>query len=122
MSLSPDGSKVAAAVGEPNGRFDVRVYDLTRGEKHASPLDGPSCNPIWTADGRMITYLSGTVGQIVNKPSNGLGEPAVVASTTDRVAPTSWPPDGRRLLYMNFSGGKGPRTWCMKLDRMIIPC
>ena len=96
MSLSPDGSKVAAAVGEPNGRFDIRVYDLTRGGETRITADGASYNPIWTPDGKMITYLSGTVGdQIVNKPSNGLGEHAVVASISDRMAPTSWSPDDR---------------------------
>jgi hypothetical protein len=31
----------------------------------------------------------------VNKPSNGLGEHAVVASISDRMAPTSWSPDDR---------------------------
>jgi hypothetical protein len=49
----------------------------------------------------MITYLRGTVGgQIVSKPSNGLGEPSVVVSTAGRMAPTSWSGDG-----------KEPRTW-----------
>jgi serine/threonine protein kinase len=118
VSLSPDGTKVATSVGQPSGDTEVWVYDLVRGgETRLTFGNGVAFDPIWTRDGQAVTYILAERGrsagnnEIVSKPSTGLGAESVVIAHAYRVAPNSWSPDGRHLLYMNFAGGKGPRLW-----------
>ncbi len=115
VSLSPDGTKAATSVGQPGGA-DVWVYDLVHGgETRLTFGNNVGFAPIWTPDGRAVTYVSAQRdaggGEIVSKPSTGQGTEAAVVAHASRVVPNSWSPDARHLLYMNFAGGKGPRVW-----------
>lgn len=118
VSLSPDGTKVTTSVGQPSGETEVWVYNLAQGgETRVTFGNSVAFDPIWTPDGQAVTYVLAERGhgagsnEIVSKPSAGLGTEAVLVTHAFRVAPTSWSPDGRHLLYMNFAGGKGPRLW-----------
>jgi Tol biopolymer transport system component len=119
--LSPDGTRAATQIGEANGRSEIRTFDLTRGGETKITPGVAAGDPIWTPDGKQITYVAVATHQIVNRASSGMGEPRVVVSVSGRLAPTSWSPDGKRLLYMNFNLGNGPRTYVHEDGREDYP-
>jgi hypothetical protein len=53
-SLSPDGRQVAVYI--TSGRPETWIYDLARGTLTRLTTEGSSYFPIWTPDGKRITY------------------------------------------------------------------
>ena len=62
--LSPDGKQLVITVHPQGGRDSIRLYDLERGTQR--PLDprerGDIRFPVWTPNGREITYASTSSG------------------------------------------------------------
>ena len=56
-ALSPDGREVAGDLVEGT-KVQVWVCDLERGAKRLLVSEGDSFQPIWSRDGRFITYWS----------------------------------------------------------------
>ena len=72
-SFSPDGRYVAVISDDArNGRFAIRVHDLARGLSTRLTEPGDIFQPIWSPDGKLITYacqralnpLSGAGGRL----------------------------------------------------------
>jgi Tol biopolymer transport system component len=97
--LSPDGTQVAFVTS--GARFDVWVHDLARG--YASPLvaGGSSQFPIWTPDGKRLTYRAtrGGTRNIVWRMADGTGTEQRLTTGPGVQTPGAWSPDGRVLLY-----------------------
>ncbi len=55
--VSPDGRQVVIEVEGPN--HDVFTYDIARGALTKVTFDGSSHSPLWTADGKRITFRAG---------------------------------------------------------------
>jgi eukaryotic-like serine/threonine-protein kinase len=114
VSISPDGQRVATDLGQPNGPSrDIWIYELARSTATRLTFEGAQAQgPVWTHDGKAIAYTTNRHGgDIYAKASSGLGGEVVVAESNDFKIPNDWTPDGRLLVYMNFTGGKGPRLW-----------
>ena len=123
VSLSPDGTRVATQIAEANGRNEICTFDLTRGGETRVTPGVAARVPIWTPDGRQITYLAMGENQIVSRASSGMGESKTIVSITGRLVPTSWSRDGKVLLYMNFNSGNGPHIYVHedgKEDRLLL--
>jgi eukaryotic-like serine/threonine-protein kinase len=58
--LSPDGQHVAFATA--GATYDVWVYDLARGNATRLVSEGSNQFPIWTPDGKRVTYRATRVG------------------------------------------------------------
>jgi Tol biopolymer transport system component len=58
--ISPDGLQVAVVVTGP--RFDIWVHTLARGDANKLITDGSSQFPIWTPDGKRLTYRATRAG------------------------------------------------------------
>ena len=76
--LSPDGKKVAVAIGDVGrGTTDIWIYDLGSGGRTRLTFD-PSFNsqPVWSPDGSQIVFFT-TRGngfpELYRKASNGVG-------------------------------------------------
>ena len=73
--LSPDGNQLAVGTDDAGGA-DVWVYDLkTRGSLRRLTFAGRNQFPIWTPDGRFLTFQSDRDGDhaIFKQPADGSG-------------------------------------------------
>jgi serine/threonine-protein kinase len=121
--LSPDGRQVALAIEGDSGS-DIWILDLQRGTRTRLTSDGASAFPIWTPDGRSVTYHSSASSPWTlfaraadaSSPARPLlslarpdaGAPAMATllpgtlptlSGTNPQFPMSWSGDGRALAF-----------------------
>ena len=114
--LSPDGKRLALAVG--GMRHDVWVYDTARGTFSRLTFEGDNYAPIWTPDGKRITFSSNRDGpsNIYWKASDGSGlDERLLGNDYEKVA-SSWSPDGRIVAYTEYHPESGADIWILPLD------
>jgi len=132
MSISPDGNRVAFALGDP--MLDIWVWDLAHGTRMRLTFDPVThMMPTWSPDGRKIAYMSQgalfSAGSTLHaKPSNGGGQdelllPPDASSAGRNVLWPEWSADNRYLVYQRQSGPTGGSVWAMPLfaDRTPFP-
>ena len=106
IELSPDGSSVAASAPDAFGNYDLWLFDVERGVSTRFTTDpGGEYYGVWSPDGRNIILNSTRKGHydLFRGPANGAGSEEVLYASDAGKVPTSWSPDGKRLLY--FTGG-----------------
>jgi eukaryotic-like serine/threonine-protein kinase len=103
--LSPDGRQIALVRRDASGA-QIYVYDIERGTLQKRTFEGENWFPIWTPDGRYITFTRGFdyVGPLMRLLADGSGRPEPLV--TDEQLPrekiaTSWSRDGRWLAFQN---------------------
>jgi serine/threonine-protein kinase len=109
--LSPEGQRVAVTIG--GERFGIWVWDLPRGTLTKLTFQGSSTAPVWTPDGKRVTFATveggkRTIGWTL---ADGSGQPETLAQVGGW--PSSWSPDGKLLA---FSGGEPAQT-----DIFLLP-
>jgi len=100
-SFSPDGKHLALTIQEGGERSDVWLYDCEKNTLTRLTFGGNNQNPIWTPDGKNITYVhfeKAAVGKIYSIRADGAGNPVALASVDDRIYPTAWHPSGKLLV------------------------
>ncbi len=84
MALSPDGKRLALAIGSGGGRgapSDIWVKDLDTGPMSKLTFEGVNYSPAWTRDGSAIVYIAvpsndpNIVGQLYRIRADGTGSP-----------------------------------------------
>ncbi|HJQ98564.1 MAG TPA: protein kinase [Candidatus Polarisedimenticolaceae bacterium] len=104
--VSPDGRTLAIAIGSGAAADDdiylidlptARTQRLTFGQGHGHPL--------WSRDGRTITYTKGRSGELgfASKAADGSGGEALIKAQATIGFADEWLPDGR-LLATDASG------------------
>jgi len=114
--LSPDGQRIAV------GAIDVWVYDLARGTLTRLTFQGINRFPVWTPDGKRVTFLSSVQGKQSTAwtSADGSGAAETLASVAQGGVPWSWSPDGKLLLYS--AGARGARNvWVLPLEGQRKP-
>ncbi len=119
--LSPDGRQLV--VGTDDGKdANVWVYDLKAGGSlRRLTFGGRNQYPIWTRDGRFITFQSNRDGDdaIFRQPADGSGpaERLTKPEAGSAHRPESWSPDGK-TLSMNVvnSGTQTQSVWTITTD------
>jgi len=104
--FSPDGrSLVVSSDDARDGKYYIRVYDLARGISTRLTDGGSETCPIWSPDGKEITYASrnGDAPGIYQIRADGSGSPRVLLK--GKMIPNDWSRDGN-LVFMDFA--KGP--------------
>jgi Tol biopolymer transport system component len=115
LALSPDGTRLAYALGEKSGAQDIWVRDLKRDV--ASRLTFNPRNdmwPIWSPDGRRLAFSTDRDGHfaIMVREANGTGtEQPVYGADDAEVGVTDWSRDGRRLAIQVLPAS---RRWDLK--------
>jgi hypothetical protein len=107
MSLSPDGTRLALAIGFTAGLY---VHDLERGSLSRLAPDIFPLPPVWTPRGDRILYASGRGARAWNLSSrraDAAGEEERVSRSDEVQMPLALSPDGRWLVYVEGSGAKG---------------
>jgi eukaryotic-like serine/threonine-protein kinase len=109
--ISPDGRRVAAAIGNPT-RADLWLLDVERNvsSRFTFTAAGHS-DPVWSPDGRMIVYRWRNA--IYRKDPSGAGEEQRVTQAPALQSPTDWSRDGRMILFNQFSAGTATDLWVL---------
>ena len=101
LALSPDGQRIAVVITGQNP--DIWVYDIPRGMFNKLTFSsGPDGNPIWTHDGRRVTFTGIRTGpaEVLQMPFDGSGvEERLISAGATPVQPRSWHPTGNWLAY-----------------------
>jgi len=116
--LSPDGSKLAAAVGALS-KHNIWVYDLKRGTGSRLTIgSADDVNPVWSADGKQILFSSNRAGQydIYQQAADGLGNAAVVIQSNDQAKYINdLTTDGRYAIFDKGGASNGTALWTLPL-------
>ncbi len=98
FSLSPDGTKVAVRVTDPENN-DVWIYDLVRDTQMRLTFDpATELLPIWTPDGQRVAF--GTSGVPLSwKAADGTGEVETLVESPSNQFPQAFSPDGTALVF-----------------------
>jgi WD40 repeat protein len=106
-TLSPDGSSLAVAYdAAKNGKYSIYVLDIPRGLKTRLTDSGDEQYPVWSPDGKKITFVSATDKEyrLSEVAADGSGALKVLVKGA-KMIPNGWSPDGKYLLYMDFEKG-----------------
>lgn len=113
---SPDGKRVAVVIGastqsdlwllEPNGTLSRLSFDV-------SPH-----RPTWTHDGARITVGAEKSGRwrLLTIAANGAGEPIILHEDSQRMYPSGWTADGRRLIFQQRRAQSGWDLYSLEVD------
>jgi hypothetical protein len=115
LRISPDGTRVAVSVSNPDN--DIWVYDVNRGNATRITTDGKSLWPIWSRDGTRIAYSStrGAVSAIRSKRADGTGDEETLVQNAFINVARCWTHDGM-LGYMQAEPGTGADAWIRRPD------
>ena len=95
--VSPDGSKLIWTVAQ-GPSADLWIYDWRRGSK-TRLTDGKDvyAHPVWSPDGRYVVFSSSR-GMFWTR-ADAAGKPLPLTASTALQWPSSFTPDGRRLVF-----------------------
>jgi serine/threonine-protein kinase len=119
LCFSPDGQKLAMDISDGKQR-DIWVYEWARDTLTQLTFDaGEDRDPVWTADGRRITFRSdrakpGGPANLYWVNADGTGEVTRLTNRPDNNRPNSWHPSGKFLAFV-ASGNPSAA------DLMILP-
>ena len=121
FSLSPDGTRLAIVIGDPNN--DVWVQDLERGALTRLTSGGNNVGPIWTPDGKRVVFAKNTGGVRTPfwVPADGSGEPERLFEDDHRGGVASFSPDGQLLTFNRRASDTGLDLWVRPLNGTQAP-
>jgi serine/threonine-protein kinase len=103
--LSPNGNSLAALVSQA-ASTDLWIYDLQRGRRTrlTNGLQDTAYS-VWSPDGRFVVFHS--AGGIFWTRADGAGKPQPLTHSKNMQLPTSFTPDGARLVFSELTPGAG---------------
>lgn len=118
--LSPDGTRVAVAVGEPPWNQDLWIYDfLHKAFTRFTVETGEEVTPVWSPDSKRIAFSTSRADQqrmiLVRGADGGGGWPISVGSG-QHIHVSDWSPDGRDLVWTEFKPTPGGEIRAAALD------
>ncbi|MEE8350438.1 MAG: hypothetical protein V3R94_12760, partial [Acidobacteriota bacterium] len=119
--LSPDGQRVAVAISD-GGRNDIWTYDI-QGDRLTRRTFEQGNFPLWTPDGKRITFQSTRIGtqDLFWKPADGTGAAEQLLETALSKTPHSWSPDGKFLAYTEQNPTSSGDIWLLPFERERKP-
>jgi serine/threonine protein kinase/Tol biopolymer transport system component len=121
--LSPDGGHLAVTILEQEA--NIWLYDLWRETLTRFTFEGNSNqNPVWTPDGKRITFASNKDGSqnIFWQLADGSGGLERLTTSESAQAPLSWSRDGQLFAFQERNPVSGLDIWVLRLgDRTVQP-
>jgi serine/threonine-protein kinase len=114
--LAPDGKRV---VFFGAASWSVSVYDLERQVSTPLTFEHKNYGPIWTPDGKQVTFSSNRGGATLNlfsKPADGTGVPVRLTSSEYTQYAESWSPDGKALAFTQAHPETRGDIWMIRLE------
>jgi serine/threonine-protein kinase len=115
--ISPDGTRLTVDIND-GANTDVWVYEWKRDTlTRFTFTEGLDSYPVWTPDGRRITFNSAQSAGDLNlywKRADGAGDIQRLTESKNIQVAYSWSPDGKALAFMEINPATG-------LDIMILP-
>jgi serine/threonine-protein kinase len=119
--LAPDGRRVAVTVGGED-HDDLWLYDLERETWSRFTSEGNNGFPVWTPDGRRLTYVSDKTGResIYWKPLDGTSAEERLVATDRATFPFSWTRNGV-LAFVQSDARTLQNLWLLAVDQKENP-
>ena len=117
--LSPDGRRIAVAVGP-----DIWVLDRDQGALTRLSFDSSAMRPVWTRDGRQVAYVRQIGARIDLRRINADGSaPAESLLVMSRFSPWEvlFPPAGHFMVVRTVGGPGNRELWRVALDSAGVP-
>ena len=119
INVSPDGNRVAVNVRD--SLTDVWVQDTTRETLFRLPASTASKDyPVWSADGRRITFSSSESGNSINnlywQPADGSAPMQRLTTSPNPQRAGSWHPDGRVLAFHEINRKTSNDIWILPME------
>jgi dipeptidyl aminopeptidase/acylaminoacyl peptidase len=101
--ISPDAQHIAIEVEGPN--HNIYLYDMNRGTFTKMSFDGSSHWPLWTPDGKRLTYRIGMPAPFKMwwMPADRSGAAEQLTTVGAQQSAASWSPDGRTVAFTQVS-------------------
>ena len=111
--LSPDGQRLAVTFADAVWIYDIQSDTLTR-----LTFEGNGNFPLWTPDGKRITFISTRLGpqDLFWKPADGTGAAEQLVVDALSKTPHSWSPDGKFLAYTELNPTSAGNIWVLPVD------
>jgi serine/threonine-protein kinase len=113
--LSSDGQRLALDIDEGN-RQDVWLYDLRRGTLTRLTFDG-GMFPVWTPDGKKVTFESNKEGptNLFWRSADGSGAEERLTTSDNPQHQGQWSPNGETLAFTEAALATGWDIWTLSL-------
>jgi eukaryotic-like serine/threonine-protein kinase len=118
LELSPDGMRIAAAVGDrARGTRDIWIYEADGTRHQFTTSDADENWSIWSPDGDRVVLNSFSTGRLalLQRPARGTAQDTDLLTDATGKWPVSWSPDGRQILYVTNSARTGNDIWVLPL-------
>jgi serine/threonine-protein kinase len=102
--LSPDGTRLAY-VANQGSNSDIWIYDWQRSIKTHLTIGRVAAMPVWSPDGRFIVFRS--AGGMFWTQADGAGRVQQLTQSKHVQMPSSFTPDGTRLVFSEQTPGAG---------------
>jgi serine/threonine-protein kinase len=112
--FSPDGKRLAFAMGKKNREMDIWIKDLDSGTAlRLTRLAGVNHHIVWTPDGANLVFesVAGDSRALYWVRADGVDEAQRITDDNVRRVPVSFTPDGRRLAFT-----QGAEIWTAPLE------
>ncbi|MDA2939283.1 hypothetical protein MYX75_13610, partial [Acidobacteria bacterium AH-259-A15] len=123
--ISPDGRRVAFTIFEGGPKHHVWIYDLEGHSLRRLTFEGEGNSaPIWTPDGKWITFKSNRDGifNLYRGLADGSGSVERLTTSQFVQTPYSWFPDGSVLAFDEYYPGSGDGDiWLLPRDADAKP-
>ncbi len=117
--FSPDGKRLALAVGSNTLGGAIEVYDWQRDTLTRLTFTQTGVAPVWTPDGKHLAFVSQFPGanSIRWIRADGAGEEQLLLESKGDLRPHSFSPDGGRLAFAESGGDTSLLDlWTLPLD------
>jgi len=102
--VAPDGARLAVTESQGVGG-DLFVYDRYRGAKTRLTNQMSTAYPVWSPDGQFLVFNA--AGGMFWTRSDGAGQPQPPTQSKRRQVPSSFTPDGTRLVFAEATSAGG---------------
>jgi hypothetical protein len=113
--LSPDGQRIAVVIRSLEGQSNLWLVDPANGAFMRLTFEANSICPVWTPDGRRLTFASDRNGQwnLYWVPVDLSGPAELLNESPSPQMPNAWSPDGRFLAFTEIAPDSGPDIWVL---------
>ena len=119
ISVSQDGSRVAASLVDVQGNLDIYSVDLSRRLPTRLTFDRfLDTGAVWSPDGSRIAFASNREGtmNLFWKSSNGATAEQPLFKSPEAKTATDWSRDGRFLLFTSTSSKTKSDVWVLTMN------